>query len=151
MADPTRSMPLAPNTSPTIKKFRRLVVDTRRTFATVGTLVVVSDDASDRHDEGDDVEPLIPIDSDAAMMATARRRYGAVGAIVAGGMLGLDRLLGRKPKEEAPVVWEAAGEPENIDRGMTFDVDDDTTVASNPARSRRRNVRRRRGSGTGPA
>lgn len=112
---------------------------------------MVSDDASDRHDEGDDVEPLIPIDSDAAMMATARRRYGAVGAIVAGGMLGLDRLLGRKPKEEAPVVWEAAGEPENIDRGMTFDVDDDTTVASNPARSRRRNVRRRRGSGTGPA
>ena len=50
----------------------------------VGTLGMVSDDETDRHDEGDDVEPLIPIDSDAEMMATARRRYGAVGAIVAG-------------------------------------------------------------------
>jgi len=81
---------------------------------------------------------------DAQMMATARRRYGAVGAMVAGGMLGLDRLLGRKPKEESPVVWEASGEPEDIDRGMTIDIDEDTSVVSQPHRARHRTIRRRR-------
>ena len=83
------------------------------------------------------------------MMAAARRRYGAVGAMVAGGMLGLDRLLGRKPKEESPVVWEASGEPENIDRGMTIDIDDETSVVSKPQESRRRTVRRRRSTDEG--
>ena len=78
------------------------------------------------------------------MIDTARRRYGSVGAIVAGGMLGLDRILGRKVKEEAPVVWEASGEPEDIDRGMTIDIDDDTTVVSTPRRARPRVIRRRR-------
>lgn len=86
---------------------------------------------------------------DVRMMETARRRYGAVGAFVAGGMLGLDRILGRKVKEEAPVVWEAAGEPEDIDRGMTIEVDDDTSVVSAPHRARQRVIRRRRNNGSG--
>lgn len=108
---------------------------------------------TDRHDETrdvdpDEIEPIAPVGSDAQMMATARRRYGAVGAMVAGGMLGLDRLLGRKPKEESPVVWEASGEPENIDRGMTIDIDDETSVVSHPHRERRRTVRRRRSTDT---
>lgn len=109
---------------------------------------------TDRDDETGDVEPdeiepeaiepIAAVGSDAQMMATARRRYGAVGAMVAGGMLGLDRLLGRKPKEESPLVWEASGEPENIDRGMTIDIDNETSVVSHPHRERRRTVRRRR-------
>jgi len=102
---------------------------------------------SESRDEDDDlesVEPLTVTSDDAQMMATARRRYGAVGAMVAGGMLGLDRLLGRKPKEESPVVWEASGEPEDIDRGMTIDIDEDTSVVSQPHRARHRTIRRRR-------
>ncbi len=106
---------------------------------------------SEGRDEDDNLEPVEPLSAvsdDAQMMATARRRYGAVGAMVAGGMLGLDRLLGRKPKEESPVVWETSGEPEDIDRGMTIDIDDDTSVVSHPQRERRRTVRRRRSSET---
>ncbi|MGA0366313.1 MAG: hypothetical protein ACO3N1_04020 [Ilumatobacteraceae bacterium] len=101
---------------------------------------------NESRDEGDlePVEPLTVTSDDAQMMATARRRYGAVGAMVAGGMLGLDRLLGRKPKEESPVVWEASGEPEDIDRGMTIDIDEDTSVVSQPHRARHRTIRRRR-------
>ncbi len=95
-------------------------------------------------DDLEPVEPLTVTSDDAQMMATARRRYGAVGAMVAGGMLGLDRLLGRKPKEESPVVWEASGEPEDIDRGMTIDIDEDTSVVSQPHRARHRTIRRRR-------
>ena len=86
---------------------------------------------------------------DVRMMEAARRRYGAVGAFVAGGMLGLDRILGRRVKEDAPVVWEAAGEPEDIDRGMTIDIDDETSVVSAPHRTRQRVIRRRRNSGSG--
>ena len=95
-------------------------------------------------DDLEPVEPLTVTSDDAQMMATARRRYGAVGAMVAGGMLGLDRLLGRKPKEESPVVWEASGEPEDIDHGMTIDIDEDTSVVSHPHRARHRTIRRRR-------
>ena len=104
------------------------------------------DDASERDDGPMPNDPQLP--ADVQMMQTAQRRYGAVGAFVAGGMLGLDRILGRKVKEEAPVVWEAAGEPEDIDRGMTIDIDDETSVVSAPNRARRRNVRKRRNNGT---
>ncbi|MGA1541620.1 MAG: hypothetical protein ACO38D_03945 [Ilumatobacteraceae bacterium] len=101
-------------------------------------------ESRDEDDDLESVEPLTVTSDDAQMMATARRRYGAVGAMVAGGMLGLDRLLGRKPKEESPVVWEASGEPEDIDRGMTIDIDEDTSVVSQPHRARHRTIRRRR-------
>jgi hypothetical protein len=104
----------------------------------------------DEHDEpveNDEPVAASELPADLHMMETARRRYGAVGAFVAGGMLGLDRILGRKVKEEAPVVWEAAGEPEDIDRGMTIDIDDETSVVSTPNRARRRNVRKRRNNG----
>ncbi|MEN9803938.1 MAG: hypothetical protein RIS41_785 [Actinomycetota bacterium] len=98
--------------------------------------------------ELDEAPTELQMPADLHMMETARRRYGAVGAFVAGGMLGLDRILGRKAKEEAPVVWEAAGEPEDIDRGMTIEIDDETSVVSAPNRARRRNVRKRRNNGT---
>lgn len=85
-----------------------------------------------------DDEPR-PHDADAAMIERARRKYGAVGAVVASSMLGIERVLGRKPKEEEPAVWEASGEPGDIDNdGITIEVDDETQVVSRPKASRRR-------------
>lgn len=86
--------------------------------------------------------------ADLAMMQRAKARHGVAGAIVAGGMLGLDKVLGRPAKEEIPVVWEASGEPLDIDNtGITVPVDSDREVHSNPGaagRSDRRVVKRRR-------
>lgn len=86
--------------------------------------------------------------ADLAMMQRARARHGVAGAIVAGGMLGLDKVLGRPAKEEIPVVWEASGEPLDIDNtGITVPVDGDREVHSHPGaaeRSDRRVVKRRR-------
>lgn len=102
----------------------------------------------DRHD--DDTVDTPPTDD---MVRRAAQRYGTVGAMLAGSMVAFDRLLGRKPKEEAPVVFEASGEPGNIDDdGITLILDDNTTVVSPPphARNQRsRRVRRRRRSVTG--
>lgn len=93
-----------------------------------------------------DIEPTAS--DDLAMMQRARARHGVAGAIVAGGMLGLDKVLGRPAKEEIPVVWEASGEPLDIDNtGITLPVDGDREVHSNPSaagRSDRRVVKRRR-------
>ena len=59
-------------------------------------------------------------DQDDAMVRRAAQRYGTVGAMLAGGMLVFDKLLGRKPKEEAAVVIEAASEPGNIDDSRSY-------------------------------
>lgn len=95
-------------------------------------------------------EPVDPtLSSDAQMVERARRRYGAIGAVVAGGMLGLDKLLGRRPKEEIPSIWEASGEPGDIDDdGIRIDLDDDTAVESHPNRDAAptRRIKRRRSS-----
>lgn len=86
---------------------------------------------------------------DAMLMASARRRYGAVGVIVAGGMLGLDKVLGRKPKEEGAQIQVSPSEPGDIDtRGIVVDVDTERQVHSRPARrpvgsTHRRVVKRR--------
>lgn len=78
------------------------------------------------------------VDQDDAMVRRAAQRYGTAGAMLAGGMLVFDKLLGRKPKEEAAVVVEASGEPGNIDdNGITLVVDADTTVVSPPPHLRR--------------
>ena len=42
------------------------------------------------------------------MVRRAAQRYGTVGAMLAGGMVAFDRILGRKPKEQPAVVIEAA-------------------------------------------
>jgi len=87
------------------------------------------------------------LSADQAMIERARKKYGSLGAIVAGGMLGIDKVLGRKPKEEIPAVWEASGEPGDIDSdGIAIDVDANTSVTSNPRQTsiRVRSVRRRR-------
>ena len=80
----------------------------------------------------------LAFDQDDAMVRRAAQRYGTVGAMLAGGMLVFDKLLGRKPKEEAAVVIEAASEPGNIDdNGITLVVDANTTVISPPPHLRR--------------
>ena len=95
-----------------------------------------------------DDEPISPTySSEAQMIDRARRRYGSIGAIVASGMLGIDKILGRRPKEEIPSIWEASGEPGDIDGdGIRIDLDDDTALESHPNRdaARTRRVRKRR-------
>ena len=80
----------------------------------------------------------LDVNQDDAMVRRAAQRYGTVGAMLAGGMLVFDKLLGRKPKEEAAIVIEAASEPGNIDdNGITLVVDDNMTVVSPPPHLRR--------------
>ena len=106
-------------------------------------------------DEHDDTEAatIEPNDSqlpdDAQMVRRAAQRYGTVGAMLAGGMVVFDRLLGRKPKEEPAVVIEAATEPEDIDKGISLrleseDGDELHVFAPPPGRRRASAVRRRR-------
>jgi len=78
------------------------------------------------------------VNQDDAMVRRAAQRYGTVGAMLAGGMLVFDKLLGRKTKEEAAVVIETASEPGNIDdNGITLVVDDNMTIVSPPPHLRR--------------
>jgi hypothetical protein len=94
-------------------------------------------DAADPDGADPDAQPdAQPIDvdlGDAEMIASARRRHGALGGLVAAGMLGIDKVLGRKPREEVPVVVAAPTEPVDIDtEGITVPLDDDTQVVSPP-------------------
>jgi hypothetical protein len=57
-------------------------------------------------------EPFEPGGSDPPVRRTQHR---GVSALIAAGMLGLDEALGRKPKEEAPIVVDADGQPVDID------------------------------------
>jgi hypothetical protein len=91
------------------------------------------------------IEPLASFDP----VRTARRRHGAAGAIVAAGMFGLDQALGRKVKEEAPIVVAASDQPVDIgEAGITVPVDEGISVVappqprSDPLPSRRRRGRR---------
>lgn len=66
-------------------------------------------------------------------VAVARARHGALGAVVAAGMLGLDQVLGRKPKQEAPIVVAAPSQPHDVDRdGFELAVDDEVSVVAPP-------------------
>ena len=82
------------------------------------------------------------------MVARAHRKHGLAGAIVAGGMLAIDQVLGRKPKEQPAAVSEFSGEPTDIDKnGIAIPLDDATTVVSPAPHLRpgsKRVVRRRR-------
>ena len=86
-------------------------------------------------------------------VATARRRHGTAGAVLAAGLFGVDVALGRKPREDIPVVVAAPTEPTDIDTdGIRVDVDESTSVVapalprSEPARPGRRGRRARRSS-----
>ena len=67
-------------------------------------------------------------------IATARRRHGAAGAMLAAGMLGIDEALGlRKVKQEAPIVVAAPTEPLDIDSdGIDVPIDEATSVYAPP-------------------
>lgn len=59
-------------------------------------------------------------------IAHARQRHGVGGAMLAAGMLGIDQVLnGRKPREDAPIVVDANGEPTDIDiDGIAVSLDE---------------------------
>ncbi len=90
---------------------------------------------------------------DANMVRRAAQRYGTVGAMLAGGMVVFDRLLGRKPKEEPAVVIEAATEPEDINEGISIRLEqpngEQLQVFAPPPGRRRARARRRRRPGPG--
>ena len=90
-----------------------------------------SDDGEgDDSDDDSDVETM-PAISDP--IATARRRHGAAGAVLAAGMFGVDIALGRKPKEDAPIVVASSSEPVDIESdGITIPVDAATSVFAPP-------------------
>jgi hypothetical protein len=70
-----------------------------------------------------------PQDDVDRIIANARRRHGTLGAALAAGMLGLDKVMGRKPREEAPIVVASPTEPTDIDEeGIVLPVDADVTV-----------------------
>ena len=99
--------------------------------------------------EPDDSEPIAPIDPTDSIqnqLDRARARHGTIGAMVFSAMLGVDKVLGRKPKDEGAVIWEASGEPEDIDAdGITIDVDDQTKVVSHMTTDKTaRRVRKKR-------
>lgn len=78
-------------------------------------------------------EVIESIQPESDPVTTARRRHGAAGAVLAAGMFGVDIALGRKPKEEAPIVVDASSDPHDIDRdGIRIPVDDDTHVWAPP-------------------
>lgn len=95
-------------------------------------------------------EPIAPsLPDDAQIVRRAAQRYGAVGAMLAGGMVAMDRLLGRKPKEEPAVVIEASTEPEDIENGISLTLEQPDgqalhVFAPPPGRRRSRARRRRR-------
>jgi hypothetical protein len=77
-----------------------------------------------------DDEPLEPVSDP---IDTARKRHGSAGAILAAGMFGVDIALGRKPKQEAPVVVSSNSEPVDIDtEGIHIPVDDNVHVVAPP-------------------
>ncbi len=84
--------------------------------------------------EGLPFDGVPDISIEPTLVATARRRYGAGGAILAAGVLGLDEALGlRKIKEEVPIVVASPTEPVDIDSdGIDVPVDDETSVYAPP-------------------
>jgi hypothetical protein len=82
-------------------------------------------------DSDNDIDLDLGPDSGPAVIANARRRHGAAGAIVAAGMFGLDQALGRKVKQEAPIVVSAPTEPVDVDNdGISVIVDDTTSIVA---------------------
>lgn len=96
-------------------------------------------DADADADMGDDVDmevdegTVLEIEPVSDPIETARRRHGAAGAILAAGMFGMDIALGRKVKEEAPIVVAASDQPIDIEAdGIEIPVDEFTSVYAPP-------------------
>ena len=100
-------------------------------------------DAADReneHDEHDEHEDGAPVELDLGegdIVANARRRYGSGGALLAAGLLGLDKVLTDKKKPESVQVQEAASEPIDVDKtGIQVMIDELTSVEAPPLEPR---------------
>jgi hypothetical protein len=112
---------------------------------------VTDEPTADTADTADDteIEQIEPLEPVSDPVGTARRKHGAAGAVLAAGLFGVDIALGRKPKEEVPVVVDAAGEPTDIDKdGMRIPLDEHTSVvapALPPSEPRAPKPRRRKG------
>lgn len=91
------------------------------------------DTGSPENDTGDDPGIALEIQPESDPIGTARRRHGAAGAILAAGMFGVDIALGRKAKEEAPIVMAASAQPIDIESdGIEIPVDEHTSVFAPP-------------------
>ena len=89
-------------------------------------------DAEKTDDENEEVLEFV-VEPISDPVGTARRRHGAAGAMLAAGMFGVDIALGRKPKEEAPIVMAASSEPVDIDKdGIEVPIDENTSVYAPP-------------------
>ena len=102
----------------------------------VGSVLPV--DTDDEQDVAlDDADLNDPVEFDVEPISdpvgTARRRHGAAGAILAAGMFGVDIALGRKAKQEAPIVMAASSEPVDIEKdGIEVPIDENTSVFAPP-------------------
>ena len=90
-----------------------------------------------QHDPTDDAEAVpfdLGQDDVSTRIAHAKQRHGLAGGMLAAGMLGIDQVLnGRKPREEAPIVVDANGEPVDIDRdGIDIAFDEAGVQVSAP-------------------
>ena len=74
------------------------------------------------------------MDESPEIIANARRRHGAAGAMLAAGMLAIDDAMGLRPKkDEAPIIVASPTEPTDIDTdGIEVPVDEQTSVYSPP-------------------
>ncbi|NBP51027.1 MAG: hypothetical protein EBU70_07575 [Actinobacteria bacterium] len=136
-------------------------MDRCATFMTNEPTDAATGDPTDRNPTGGDPSDRNPTDgapvdgtgaggqeAGDAMVRRAAQRYGFTGAMLAGGMVAFDRLLGRREQEDPPVIAEAPDEPVDIDRdGIVLRMDDSTTVvarAPDAATGPTRRIRRRR-------
>ncbi len=97
-------------------------------------MLSVDDDADLDDADLDDADTVVfDVEPISDPIGTARRRHGAAGAILAAGMFGVDIALGRKPKEEAPIVVAANSEPIDIEKdGIEVEIDETTSVYAPP-------------------
>lgn len=76
--------------------------------------------------EQDEIKPSSPV-----------RKRGVAAAMLAGGLVAIENLLGRKPRQDAAEIRESAGEPGDIYKdGITVALDESTTVHSPPPSKR---------------
>ncbi|MCE9622549.1 MAG: hypothetical protein K8R99_09415 [Actinomycetia bacterium] len=80
------------------------------------------------------IEPAPDLTIEPTPVATARRHYGVGGAMLAGGMLGLEKALELRPaKEDAPIIVASPTDPIDIDDdGIDVDIDDETWAYAPP-------------------
>lgn len=108
---------------------------------------MTSDDQRADTSSPDDLRDEIDVEID-EVDELPQRRSRSDSSILFATMLGFAELIGKKPKEEAPVVVAAPTEPGDIDtEGVTVPIDESATVFVPPQPRRqplRRNPQRRR-------